>query len=289
MRYCVVYLASPYESTCLSGNTRYDMLCESIKNTSKIFSDIDYVVFHEDFNETHESNIINIHKNTTFEKLDFLRNDLDFVKFGRPKGYMLMCRFFSGELQNNLIKRGYDAYIRFDDDSFLIEPYINKVEFEKNINDNDYIFRTLFNDKQSKYNNGLQMQSLFEFTRDFLIDKGYDVKKQYTHLKNINFLDNNLLYTGLAPYNNFHACKLSLWEDKLIKDYVDKIMEVNGCLMNYWMDANIHAMIIYVIIPFTDKNTYLKTNFGYRHNRHFSILNSAGGVYKNNESFYPKS
>ena len=60
MRYCIVYLASPYETTFSSGDTRYDMLCESIKNTSRIFSDIDYIIFHEDFNETHESNIINI-------------------------------------------------------------------------------------------------------------------------------------------------------------------------------------------------------------------------------------
>ena len=52
----------------------------------------------------------------------------------------------------------------------------------RRINYNDYIFRTLFHDKQTKYNNGLQMHSLFEFTRDFLIDKGYDVKiKGYEH------------------------------------------------------------------------------------------------------------
>ena len=73
MRYCIVYLASPYESEISRGETRYDMLCESIKNTSEIFSDIDYVIFHEDFNETHETNITNIYKNTTFEKLDFVR------------------------------------------------------------------------------------------------------------------------------------------------------------------------------------------------------------------------
>jgi hypothetical protein len=60
MHYCIVYLASPHKSKISTGENRYDMLCESIKNTSKIFSDIDYIVFHEDFDKTHESNIIKI-------------------------------------------------------------------------------------------------------------------------------------------------------------------------------------------------------------------------------------
>ena len=36
MHYCIVYLASPHKSKISTGETRYDMLCESIKNTSKI-------------------------------------------------------------------------------------------------------------------------------------------------------------------------------------------------------------------------------------------------------------
>ena len=60
------------------------------------------------------------------------------------KGYMMMCRFFSGIMQNHKILEKYDSYIRFDDDSFLIEPYINIEKFLTNANDCSYIFRSIF-------------------------------------------------------------------------------------------------------------------------------------------------
>mgnify|MGYP001997818112 CR=1 FL=1 len=47
----------------------------------------------------------------------------------RPKGYLMMCRFFSGEMQKHPALQKYDGYIRFDDDSFLIEPFISQNNF----------------------------------------------------------------------------------------------------------------------------------------------------------------
>ena len=122
MNSCIVYLSSPQLSKLSTGQYRFDMLCKSIENTSTIFKNNDYIIFHEDLDISHQSTILDINNNCKFEKLDFIREELDFKKLGRPKGYMLMCRFFSGELQKYLIENDYESYIRFDDDSFLLEP-----------------------------------------------------------------------------------------------------------------------------------------------------------------------
>lgn len=220
--------------------------------------------------------------------MDFIRDDLSFVKFGRPKGYMLMCRFFSGELQKHKALETYDSYIRFDDDSFLLEPFLNKNSLLQNLQDNDYIFRSLFFDAQPKFNNGKPMQSLYNFTVDFIHRNGYNINNLLNYLKMNRFLDNNNMYSGLAPYNNFHACKLSLWKEPLINKFIEEILDTNGCLMEFWMDANIHSMIIFILMPLVNKKLSIKTDFGYRHNRHFSINNSLNIEYKNNQDFFPK-
>ena len=54
------------------------------------------------------------------------------------------------------------------------------------------------------------------------------------------------------------------------------------------MDANIHAMIIYILCPLLYIPTQEIKDFGYRHNKHFSILNSNRHTFKQNEDFYPK-
>ena len=140
MNSCIVYLSSPQQSKLSTGKYRFDMLRESIKNTSSIFKNEDYIIFHEDLDISHQSIILDINDKCKFEKLDFKREDLEFKQFGRPKGYMLMCRFFSGELQNFLIEKGYESYIRFDDDSFLLKPYIKPDNVKKELHNNDYIF-----------------------------------------------------------------------------------------------------------------------------------------------------
>lgn len=288
MKYCCVYLASPVESLLSSGEKRYDMLISSIKNTSQIFTDIDFIIFHEDFSEKEENEIRKVHLKSSFHKLDFERKDLDFKNFSRPKGYMLMCRFFSGELQQFLIEHNYDGYIRFDDDSFFIEPYISKSEFENNMKNSAYIFRTLFFDGQSKHNNGKPMQTLYDYTISFLKTEGISVNKDFlTYLYKNRVITNDGMYSGLAPYNNFHFLDLNVWKHPLIQKYVNSVLENNGCLMNFWMDANIHCMIIFILYPLINAKVTTMTNFGYRHNRHFSIINSLGFKYNNDCSFYP--
>lgn len=286
MNICILYLASPKNSILSTGEKRFDMLKNSVFNTSKIFINQEYLIFNEDFTNVEETELLKINNNCKFIKLDFERNDLDFKKFGRPKGYMLMCRFFSGELQNYLIKHHYDGYIRFDDDSFLIEPLLNLSDIINETHSSDYIFRSLFIDGQSKFNNGTPMQSLYNFTKEFLISEGYTLDIQY--LKKIGFLNKNGLYSGLAPYNNFHFTNLNIWKHPLIQKYINLLLKNNGCLMNYWMDANIHSMIIFILFPLINARIKLLANFGYRHNRHFSLLNSSHITYNSKSNFFPK-
>lgn len=288
MNYCIVYLASPQESRLSTNQLRFDMLCASLKNTTKVFDSVDYYIFHEDLDEKHQETLRYLHNSTTyFEKLDFVRNDLEFKKFGRPKGYMLMCRFFSGELQQFLISKGYDGYIRFDDDSFLLEPMMKKEDIERSMLQIPYIFRSLFVDAQPKFNDGKPMQSLYDFTKKYVLQKGYSMDSLYPILLKQKFITSTGLYTGIAPYNNFHATHLDMWKHPLIKDYILSLQKENGCLMYFWMDANIHAMILFILCPLANIMFSLKTDFGYRHNRHFSILGSPQISYRNNEDFYP--
>ena len=92
-------------------------------------------------------------------------------------------------------------------------------------------------------------------------------------------------YTGIAPYNNFHFSKMSLWKHPIIKKYVDEIEQQHGCLLYHWYDSNIQGMIMFILMPLIGLNANAVTNWGYRHNRHFSVLHSLGLHYKEGRFF----
>lgn len=250
-----------------------------------------------------------IYSNIEFVHIDFTSEDLPFEQIAcktsgekngickcinnsnnpknicfRPKGYLMMCRFFSGIMQNHPVLKKYESYFRFDDDSFLIEPFLNQTDFLDKFKDIDYGFRSIFYESRDQ-------SSLWEFTKEYI--KKICDKKKISFENYLLFLEqrniiNNGNYNGISPYNNFHYSKLSLWKNNEVKEYINKIHEIHGCLLNNWMDANIHAMIIFVISPLLELNVEPITNFGYRHNRHFSIINNLNIVYKNNEDFFIK-
>uniref|UniRef100_A0A6C0EGY4 Nucleotide-diphospho-sugar transferase domain-containing protein n=1 Tax=viral metagenome TaxID=1070528 RepID=A0A6C0EGY4_9ZZZZ len=310
---CIVYLASrldDYNSILSTGESRFDMTCLSLKNVTTHLK-LPVIMFHEDFTEKETTIMKNIYEDITFEKIDFIRPDLPFnqkscitsgISDGtctcineniknprdvcfRPKGYLMMCRFFSGQMQKHTSLEKYDRYIRFDDDSFLIEPFKIQEEFLTNFNSFDYGYRSVFIERQDQ-------KSLWEFTKKFCIKLCLKQKKSFSRF--INYLTqqrfiSNGNYTGLCPYNNFHCCKLSLWKNPAIKEYIDEIESKHGCLLLGWMDANIHAMIIFVLAPLLELNIGSITDFGYRHNRHFSFLNNQHIQYRENEDFFPKN
>ena len=307
MNYCIVYLASPldgYNATLSTGEKRIDMMNMSLKNVTTHLK-LPVVIFHEDFTDKEIDNMKKIYDNIVFEKIDMIRDDLVFkqkpcitsnisdgkcvcVKNNknpksicfRPKGYLMMCRFFSGEMQKHPALQKYDGYIRFDDDSFLIEPFISQNNFMEEVTKHDYVFRSIFCERQNQ-------KELFIFTMKYCNSKGMNVINILRRCKSIGIVDKNNNYLGQAPYNNFHFSKLSLWKHPIISEYIDKLEEVGGILEKGWMDANIHAMIIFVIMPEINLRVYGYYNFGYRHNRAFSQLGNSGTRYIENERFFP--
>uniref|UniRef100_A0A6C0KE05 Uncharacterized protein n=1 Tax=viral metagenome TaxID=1070528 RepID=A0A6C0KE05_9ZZZZ len=310
MNYCIVYLASPldgYNSILSTGEKRIVMMYMSLKNITSHLK-LPVIIFHEDFTEKEMNNMRNIYSNIVFEKIDMIRNDLIFKQKPcktsmlsdnkclckknsnlnknpksicfRPKGYLMMCRFFSGEMQNHPSLQKYDGYIRFDDDSFLIKPFISQENFLNELKDKDYVFRSIFRESQDQ-------KELFNFTIDYCNSKGMNIRNILTRCKSMGIIDKNNNYLGHSPYNNFHFSKLSLWKHPIISDYIHKLNEVGGCLKKGWMDANIHAMIIFVIMPEINLKVYGFYNFGYRHNRAFSIFGNYSLTSVENERFFP--
>ena len=187
-------------------------------------------------------------------------------------------------MQNHKLLQKYDSYMRFDDDSFLIEPYINIKKFKNDSNNHSYIYRSIFYDNSESIN---KVNGLFNFTYSFCINNNLQIKQHIPYLNKIGFL-NYSMYTGLSPYTNFHYSKLDLWKHTIIKKYIDSIININGSLLYNWMDANIHGMIIFILCPLLKINVKEITDFGYRHNWSFSNLNNTNIYFNNNVPFYPK-
>ena len=283
---CIIWLINKIDKICkATGENRLIMAQNSVKNVTS-YMKLPVIIFHEDFTEEVKRDFLNIYENITFCSVDFQNNNLPYDKNVSKcsKGYMMMCRFFSGEMQSMDILKDYDSYIRMDDDSFLIEPFINQEKFLSEANKCYYTYRTIFYDNVEDINNPI---GLYNFTYNFCKSYKLDIDGLLPKLKELGFL-NNGKYTGLCPYNNFHFSKLDLWKNSIIKNYTDRIKNMNGTLLYNWMDANIHAMIIYILSPLLYIPTQEIKDFGYRHNKHFSILNSNRHTFKQNEDFYPK-
>jgi hypothetical protein len=212
--------------------------------------------------------------------VDFSGSDDLFVKHVFPKGYVLMCRFFSGQLQRHPALQGYSHYMRLDDDSFFQAPWITP-EHVDSLLVHDYVYRSLFYDLKDH-------QGLFDWTLAFLKDAGYgkDIPILLRWLTSKGVLRDGQ-YTGLAPYNNFHLASLRMWSHPLVSAYVDRLEADHGCLKYGWLDANIHAMLIWCLAPLLGFGVYEDSSFGYRHNKHVSHLGSPAIQWDESLPFYP--
>lgn len=284
---CIIWLINKIDKICkATGENRLIMAKNSLKNVTQNIK-LPVIIFHEDFTEEVKKDFLNIYNNITFCVIDFQNNDLPYYKniAKCSKGYMMMCRFFSGVMQSMDILKDYHSYIRMDDDSFLIEPFINQEGFLCEARKYYYTYRTVFYDNPEHINNPT---GLYNFTYNFCKSNKLDIDSLIPKLQEIGFLENDM-YTGLSPYNNFHYTRLDLWKNLTIKKYTERIIDINGTLLYNWMDANIHGMIIFVLCPLLYIPVKVITDFGYRHNKHFAILNSNTHTFINKEEFYPKN
>ena len=217
---------------------------------------------------------IDLNKHPTvsdYQKKSWIEGKVGGVK-GRPWGYRMMCRFFCGVMQNRPELEEYDYYIRLDHDSFFIDPKPSK-SLEKYINetDFDYSLRSIFNDPKEK-------NALWQFTKDYLNKNNmYD---RVQNLKKLGMLDAHFNYNGICPYNNYHVCKVDFWKRPDVKKYLDEIEKINGIVKLHWQDANIHALLLGLFIE--PSKILMRTDFGYRHNFHYSIFGGKGVQYIHN-------
>jgi hypothetical protein len=269
MSWCIVYLASPRSHHIYNDPTQFsrlELLQGSVSIARAIFPTTDILVFHEDYTEEDMASLPEV---TAFLSVDFTgREELCNRGLRRPYGYLMMCRFFSGIMQSHPEVMKYTHYMRLDDDSYFMEPWLTPDRVTQSLLKHDYVFRSTFRDPQDQ-------QSLWEFTLDFLRKEGYEthVETLKAHLRRTYFLVGDW-YTGLSPYNNFHIASQRLWQNPLTQRYIRALDESNGILQRGWMDANIHGMVIYVLTLFMGMKIHHEASFGYRHNVHVSVLHS---------------
>ena len=266
MSFCILYIASPKAFHIYNDPTqasRLELIEGSLKITRSLFPTTDIFVFHEDYEDTEKARLPGV---TEFIQVDFSgKEDVVNRNLRRPYGYLMMCRFFSGVVQQHPRLKDYSHYMRLDDDSFFQAPMLTEQYVKDVLLKHDYVFRSVFEDTQDQ-------QSLFDFTLDFIRSEGYDepvidtLKKE---LRKKYFMKGDV-YSGLAPYNNFHISSFRFWNNPFIQRYLTAVEASNGILQKGWMDANIHGMMIYVLTLFIGMKVYNDTSFGYRHNRHVS-------------------
>lgn len=215
-----VYLASKRDAAWMKW-TRLDCLCASVYLLKKHVRPMPIIIFHEDYTEDDKKRLYAIDSNIIFDKVDFGGKEHLHVNL-RPDnrvgsyGYCMMCRFFSGVLQNHQILKPFSHYMRLDDDSYIVSK-LSDAELNRML-EYDYVYNSLFEDP---------CHSLWSFTQDFMREN------------NLGQTD----YQSTVPYTNFHISSLALWNHPIVKKYADSIEATNGCLTQRWDDAQIGLMV----------------------------------------------
>jgi hypothetical protein len=258
MSICIVYLASPREFI-FGTHLRIDVLRKSISILKKVLP-FDVIVFHEDYTQ---EDIHRFPNDIQFVQIDFKGQEANHLYTKQRYGYLMMCRFFCGVLQSRL--QSYTHYMRLDDDSFLMYPLITPKQVMGYLQ-YDYVYRTTFCEE------GHDQTPLHLFTKQFLQSRGMNITK---------------IDIGYAPYNNFHVSSLFLWKHPLIKEYVNEIEKYNGYLGHGFLDANVHAQIIWNLAPHINLTIHKDFTFGYRHNYHISKIGQEKLQFNRELSFMP--
>ena len=73
----------------------------------------------------------------------------------------------------------------------------------------------------------------------------------------------------------------------MVSEYINQLLESQRIMTHEWLDANIHAMIVFILAPFCNLLVVHDGTFGYRHNKHVSELNSTSHQWTETLSFYP--
>lgn len=260
-------------------------------------------IFHEDWNTTDmgwlRSEVhtfvnfvrVDLHQPpcyTNMQQIDAWSRGEDGAIPGRPMGYRMMCRAWSGVIQRHEALRGLDMYMRIDDDSAIWQ-----------VPDWDIFVhvrsRNLLYAYHSSATDSWGITQMWEMHQEFVKDPQaavafvnkhacnaayeLDMKQLLTNLQDMNisadtthsrmratgYLQGNN-YNGAQPYNNFHISDLSLWRTELIRVWFD-YLDLNLGFMKYrFGDANVHALLIGSLLPGNRVGVVHDPKFRYQHN-----------------------
>lgn len=262
----VTWLASPRERQIPdgTGRSRIEALAVSMASVRSclvpvVEKDTGYVVFHEDYTEEDKARLRAILP-VEFHTVDFSGFDEDFAqaKTFRHKGYLMMCRFMTGVMQQHPALKPYTHYMRLDDDSYFLKPKITKQAVHRMLSV-DYAYRQIFWDDKGH-------DGLYEFTVDFLHQHRLEVP--------IHGLLQDGKYVGKAIYNNFHVSSLAFWNDPLVVRYIEALEREKAFIRKAWLDANVHTMIVALIAPHVRLEVHQELSFGYKHNMNKALVDS---------------
>jgi hypothetical protein len=281
MSFCIVYLASPREFH-YEDYKRIDMLRVSLQRTKQCFPNTDIFIFHEDYTQEDMESLEPVKE---YIQINFSGGDEHYSELTHRRiGYLKMCRFFCGTLQSYPQLQEYTHYMRLDDDSLFIEPYITESRVHELLK-YDYVYRTMYNEEPC-----IPEHKLWDFTLEFLRKEGV---KEYDFISLNKMLNEEYLMTGNqwaynVPYNNFHLSSIALWKNPLVQRYLEAIEREGGILKYGWFDASVHAMIAFVLRWFTRTSVTCDPTWGYRHNCHISRMHDSavGGTAP---EFFPSS
>lgn len=251
----------------VSGIPRIGVLERSLETVkaSPVLADLPVMIFHEDYVHEDKERLHRVLPQVEFHEVDFSGFDDVFVDHRKTgKGYMMMCRFWSGIVQAHPALAPYTHYIRLDDDSFFLRPHVTREALDRML-DSDYAYRQTFVDAS------VQHENLYKFTIEWMKRVGLSGAR--------SALVDDGKYNGWSVYNNFHCSSLALWRHPVVKSYVQAIEDARGCLARGWMDAAIHTMIVTLIAPVVGLKIVEETSFGYRHNFHRAIIGDLGYEY----------
>ncbi len=242
----VVYLASPKAAGWMDW-TRLDCLVASLKLLRLHAPAWPVIVFHEDYEEAEMERLKAVAENITFEKVDFSGQEHLHVN-RRPDnrvgtyGYCMMCRFFSGQMQNHPAIQPYTHYMRLDDDSYIMEPLTP--DCVERILSSDYTFRSLYQESH---------REIYDYTVDFMNKEGLP--------------KTNRECTSDSPYNNFHVSSLAMWRHPVVRKFLNGIEDMYPFAKFGWTDTNVHSMLIWLLGPALGFKVNIE-RFAYRHNLH---------------------
>ena len=157
MSLCIIYLASPRHFKA-GDILRKDILRVSYHITQQHFPTTDIFIFHEDYTEEDKQLFPGVKE---FIQVDFSGVDSVYNPSAGRKGYLMMCRFFCGPLQSYPQLQSYSHYMRLDDDSFFMEPFLTEEIVKQTCLNGKYIYRSIFWENKPQ-------QTLFQFTMHFL-------------------------------------------------------------------------------------------------------------------------